>query len=156
MKKLTCAAAAFAVALASASLPCTAAGTTPTATIHQAQIDFDSGNYAAWAAACASSAMVTDDFAPYTWSGPGACMNWLAAFRSMNKAQKISNVTVMFGAPIHMTVSGDVAYMVLPATLHFNQNGKPVRMTGNEITIVMRKGMSGDWKMTAWAWADGK
>jgi ketosteroid isomerase-like protein len=155
MKKLTFAAAAFAVALASTSLPSLAGGT-PLATIHQAATDFNTGNYAAWAAACAPSAMVTDDFPPYTWTGPGACNGWYNGWSKFTKAHAINNVTVLFGAPMHMTVSGNVAYVVLPATLHFNQNGKPVRMMSNVMTIVLRKGMAGDWKMTAWTWADGK
>jgi ketosteroid isomerase-like protein len=155
MKKLTLTAAAFAAAVACMPLSSLAAGT-PLTTIHQAAMDFNSGNYAAWSGACAGSAIVTDDFAPYTWSGPNACNAWLAAFRVQMKMQKIDNVTVVFGAPMHMMVSGNLAYIVLPATLHFNQNGKPVRMTGNVMTIVLRKGMAGDWRMTAWTWADGK
>lgn len=126
------------------------------ATIHQAAMDFNTGNYAAWAGACTDSAMVTDDFAPYTWNGPGACKAWYAAWRSLTKARDINNVTVLFGAPMHMEIVGNVAYVVLPASLHFNQKSKPVRMTGSVITIVLRKEMGGDWKMTAWTWADGK
>lgn len=155
MKKLTFAAAAFAVVLASTFLPSFAANT-PMATIRQAASDFNTGNYAAWAGACESSAMVTDDFAPYTWNGPGACRNWYMAWRNLTKAHAINNVTVMFGAPMHMAVTGDTAYVVLPASLHFNQSGKPVRMTSNVMTIVLHRGMRGDWKMTAWTWADGK
>ena len=155
MNKLTLAAAALAVALASTSLP-SFAGTTPMATIHQAAMDFNSGHYAAWAAACESSAMVIDDFPPYTWSGPGACNNWFSAWSKFTKRHAINNMTVLFGSPIHMAVSANVAYLVLPATLHFNQSGKPARMTGSVMTIVLRKGVSGDWKMTAWAWGDGK
>lgn len=155
MKNLTFAAAAFAVALASTSLPSMAAGT-PMDTIHQAVMDFNNGHYAAWTAACTSSAVVTDDFPPYIWSGANACNNWLSSWRTFSIGQKISNVTVTFGAPIHMAVGGGMAYIVLPATLRFNQHGKPVRMGGNVMTIVMRKGTGGDWKMTGWAWADGK
>lgn len=155
MNKRIFGAAAFAVALASASLP-SMAGSTPTGTIHQAQVDFNKGNYAAWSAACADSAMVTDDIPPYAWSGPGACNNWLASFRSAIKAQHMNNISVLFGAPIHMQVSGNTAYLVLPATLHFSRNGKLVRMGGNMMTVVMRRASNGDWRMTAWTWADGK
>lgn len=155
MRNATFTTAAFAVLFICATPPCIA-GSSPMDTIRQAAADFNGGNYAAWAAACASSAMVTDDFAPYTWNGPGACRNWYAAWRGLTKAHGINNVTVLFGAPMHAAVGRDAAYIVLPASLHFNQNGRPVRMTSNVMTIVLHKNADGDWKMTAWTWADGK
>jgi hypothetical protein len=155
MKQLTLIAAALAAAVASTSGESVAANT-PLGTIRQAASDFNTGNYAAWAGACESSAMVTDDFAPYTWNGPGACHRWYVAWQNFTKAHGVNNMTVLFGAPIHMEIGTNTAYVVLPAALHFNQHGKPARMTGSVIAIVLHKDMSGDWKMTAWTWADGK
>lgn len=155
MNKLTFVAAAFAVVLASTSVPSLAASSGPLATVRQALSDFNSGDYGAWARACAGSTDIIDDFAPYRWSGPGACNAWAAALRKNNAATNISNITVNAGVPSHMEVGGDTAYIVLPTTIHFNQNGKPVRHAGNVLAIVMRK-MGNDWRMIAWSWADGK
>lgn len=154
MKKLTLTVAALAVAFAFMPSTTVAAGSTPMAAIHQALMEFNSGNYQGWAAACASPTMITDDFPPHTWNGPTACSDWVAAFKAFVKKSKISSMTVAFGTPKHMAVTGNVAYVVLPATLHFNQNGKPVKETGSVMTIVLKKTSSG-WLMTAWTWADG-
>jgi ketosteroid isomerase-like protein len=155
MKKFTLAVAALAVAFTFVPSPSSAAGSTPMATISQAVRAFNAGDYKTWAAACASPAQVIDDFPPHVWSGATACADWVAAFEAMIKKQKLSSMTVAFGTPTTNTVTGNVAYVVLPATLHYNANNKPVKMTGAVMTIALKK-TSGGWLMTGWAWADGK
>lgn len=154
MKNLTFAAAALAVALASVPSATVAAGSTPMATIHQAVIAFNSGDYKGWAAACASPAQIIDDFPPHTWNGPTACTDWVTAFQAFTKKSGLSEMTVAFGTPTKMMVTGAVAYVVLPATLHFNAKGKAQKSTGNVMTIVLKKMPTG-WFITGWTWADG-
>jgi hypothetical protein len=155
MKKSTLAAAAIAAAFTFVPSPSSAAGSTPMATINQAVRAFNAGDYKGWAAACASPAQIIDDFPPHVWSGASACGDWVAAFEAMTKKQKFSNMTVAFGTPTTNAVTGNVAYVVLPASLHYNANRKPVKMTGAVMTIALKKTSAG-WLMTGWAWADGK
>lgn len=154
MNKSLFAAAALAVAIASIPAIAPAAGSTPMATVNQAIRAFNAGDYKAWAAACASPAQITDDFPPHIWNGPTACSDWVTAFEALVKKDKISSMTVAFGTPWHVAVTGNVAYVVLPATLHYNQNGKPVKETGSVMTIVLKKTSNG-WLMSAWTWAMG-
>ncbi len=155
MKKFTLAGAAIAVAFALIPSPSTAAGSTPMQTINAAVRAFNAGDYKTWAAACDSPAQIIDDFPPHVWSGATACSDWVAALQAMVEKQKLSNLTVAFGTPTTNAVTGNVAYIVLPATLHYNANGKPVKRTGAVVTIALKKTASG-WRMTGWAWADGK
>lgn len=155
MKKFTLAAPALAVALTFLPSPSSAAGSTPMATVSQAVRAFNVGDYKSWAAACASPAQIIDDFPPHVWSGATACSDWVAALETTAKKQKLTNITVAFGTPTTSVVTGDVAYMVFPASLHYNANDKPVRKTGAVMTIALKKTSAG-WLMTGWAWADGK
>lgn len=150
-KQFLVALSAFAL-FALAPLASAAAGSTPMATIRQAVIAFNQGDYKGWAAACASPAQITDDFPPHIWNGPTACSDWVAAFEALVKKQNITNPTVVFGSPWHVDITGNLAYVVLPATFHYNQNGKPVKESGSVMTIVLKKSSAG-WLMTAWTWA---
>jgi hypothetical protein len=51
-------------------------------------------------------------------------------------------------------VSGDYAYVVVPATFDYNLQGKPVNQTGAAFTVALRK-VNAEWRLTAWAWTKG-
>jgi ketosteroid isomerase-like protein len=120
--------------------------------VHQVGIAFNKGDLKAFAALCDSPASIIDDFPPHTWSGPTACRDWAMAFAAFVKKNAISNSTVIFGAPWHDAVTGDRAYVVVPASLRYNQNGRPKREIGSVLTIVLRKTAAG-WRMISWSWA---
>jgi len=53
------------------------------------------------------------------------------------------------GAPLHNNITGDSAYVVVPATMTFKVGGKQV--TGAFFTVALRKFAEG-WRIAAWAW----
>jgi hypothetical protein len=54
----------------------------------------------------------------------------------------------------HANVTGDAAYVVVPATMTFNLQGKPVTQSGAVFTVALRRLPQG-WRIAAWAWAKG-
>lgn len=126
----------------------------PMSTIHRVAMAFNRGDLKSFAALCTSPATVLDDFPPHTWNGPTACTDWASALEGGFKKNDITNPTVVFGTPWHVDVTGNVAYVVVPATLSFNQKGKPVKQSGSVFTVVLKKTVNG-WMMSSWAWADG-
>lgn len=156
---------AFLLALALASLSVAAPAATPMGTappaaqamaaVHQFVDNFNSGNTKEMLAACAPSTNILDDFPPHVWSGPGACASWANALAAANKAQGQGGEKVTLLTPTTDIVTGNVAYIVVPATLVFTQHGKAMTQTGSTWTLVVRK-MSGGWRIVAWSWADGK
>lgn len=124
----------------------------PMSTIRRVAMDFNQGNLKGFAALCTSPASVLDDFPPHTWNGPGACTDWANALSVSFKKNDITNATVVFGTPWHVDVTGNVAYVVVPATLTYNQNKKPVKETGSVFTVVLTKTPKG-WLISSWAWA---
>ena len=65
-----------------------------------------------------------------------------------------SGYQITLGVPRHVDVTGDNAYVVVPATMTFNIQGKQVTQTGSMFTVALRK-LGTEWRLTAWAWAKG-
>jgi hypothetical protein len=62
---------------------------------------------------------------------------------------------VTLGTPLHANVTGDSAYLVIPATMTFKIHGKQVTQSGATFTTALRKCEDG-WHIAAWAWGKGK
>ena len=128
-----------------------AANSSPTTTVNAVAAAFNRGDLKGFAAFCDSPAYVIDDFPPHQWDGPNACDDWATAVAADMKKNKITNAKVALGTPWHSAITGNVAYVVVPATLAYLQNGKPVKETGSVWTVVLHKTASG-WLMTSWSW----
>ena len=120
--------------------------------VHQFIDGFNKGDVKSAVAACADEASIIDEFPPYEWHGAGACAAWGAAFDADAKKNGITPGAVTLGKPRHVDVTGDHAYVVVPAEYAFTQKGKPVKEAGSTLTVALQKGASG-WRITAWAWS---
>ena len=114
--------------------------------------NFNKGDAKAAAAACAEQTSIIDEFPPHEWHGSGACAKWMEDMMRTPKKNGITEGIVTLGAPAHVDVTADHAYVVVPANYTFKQNGKPKKETGSTITLSLQKGSSG-WLITGWAWA---
>jgi ketosteroid isomerase-like protein len=95
---------------------------------------------------------IIDEFAPYEWHGPGTCAKWLADFDADNKARGITSTVISIGKPRHVDVTGDRAYVVVPAGYTYTQNGKAKKQSGATWTVTLQKGKEG-WRVTGWCWS---
>jgi ketosteroid isomerase-like protein len=121
-------------------------------TVHQFVDGFNRNDTKTALAACASPASVIDEFPPHVWQGPTACADWANAFAADAKKNGITNGIVTLGTPWHVDVSGDSAYVVVPATYSYQQHGKPIVERGSIFTVALHKTSAG-WRITGWAWA---
>jgi SnoaL-like domain len=103
-------------------------------------------------AACASPAFIIDEFPPYTWQGPTACSDWANDFDANSKKESITKPVVTLAKPRHVDITGDHAYVVVPADYAFKQNGKRMDEPGSTFTIALQK-TPGGWRITAWTWS---
>jgi len=122
------------------------------ATVTQFVAAFNVGDSVQAVATCAAETVIIDEFAPYEWHGKGACMAWMKAYAADAEQQGISDGIVTLGTPKHIDMSGDHAYIVVPADYTFKKKGTPVKETGSILTVALQK-EKGGWKMTGWAWA---
>ena len=138
---LLCAGAAFASEAAEVMKP-----------VHQFIDGFNKGDAKTALAACADDAYIIDEFAPYEWHGAGACATWANDYEADAKKNSITDGVVTIGKPKHVDVSGDHAYVVVPTTYSFKQNGKPMKENNATLTVTLQKSSSG-WRITSWAWS---
>jgi ketosteroid isomerase-like protein len=103
-------------------------------------------------AACTSPSSVIDDFPPHEWQGPTACADWARAFSASAKSAGITQGNVTLGTPWHVAVTGDRAYVVVPARYTYKLRGAPVTESGSIFTLALKKLPAG-WRITGWAWA---
>jgi len=122
------------------------------ATVHQFVDGFNKGDAKTLLAACAPRASIIDDFPPHEWQGPTACADWSNAYDAAAKKDGITAGIVTMGTPWHVDVTGDRAYVVVPVTYTYKQNGKPVTESGSVFTVALKKIAAG-WRLTGWAWS---
>jgi ketosteroid isomerase-like protein len=115
---------------------------------------FNSGDPKAMAAACANPMQILDGMPPHVWQGPTASEDWYRDVLTEGEKAGASGYLITLDEPRHVNVTGDYAYVVVPATMTFSVRGNQVTQTGPIYTVALRK--AGDeWRLTAWAWAKG-
>jgi hypothetical protein len=107
-------------------------------------------------AICAPDAIVIDDFAPHTWQGPNACANWAKDYGALVTKNGWKDAKVSIGKARHFQIDGATAYAVYPSTVAYtDRDGKAVSHPGNTWIMTFKK-IGKTWKLSGWAWADGK
>jgi hypothetical protein len=85
------------------------------APVHQFVDGFNKGDAKSALATCADQTLIIDEFPPHVWQGAGACATWASAYEADAKKNGITDGVVTLGKPKHVDVTGDVAYVVVPA-----------------------------------------
>ena len=112
---------------------------------------FNAGDINAFFAAHQDGAVIIDEFAPYVWGGSNSAQRWAAAYAKDAEKRGISGGRVDYARPIQATSDGTSAYVVLPTSYRFTQNGKKMAGKGS-MTFVMVHGGTG-WKITSWTYS---
>jgi hypothetical protein len=121
------------------------------AVVHQFGDSLNKGDVKTALAACAAQSSIVDEFPPYHWQG-NACADWANDFDAFNKQSGITDAIVTLGKPRHVDITGDRAYVVVPATYTFKQHGKRMTESGSTLTVALQKVDAG-WRIVGWAWS---
>jgi len=121
-------------------------------TVNQFVDSFNKGDAKTAAASCADQTIIIDEFPPHEWHGSGACSTWMNDFDADAKKNAITDGVVTLAKPKHVDVSGDHAYVVIPADYAYKKAGKPMKETNSILTVVLQKGANG-WRITGWSWS---
>lgn len=112
---------------------------------------FNKGDAKVLLAACADQASVIDDFPPHEWQGAQACKMWLSDYEAYAKKNGVIDGVVTLGQPRHVDVTGDRAYVVVPANFTYKKDGKPTSENGATFIVALQQA-GGAWHITGWAW----
>ncbi len=126
----------------------------PIATVVQYVDAFNRGDAEAMAATCADPMQILDGMAPHVWQGPTAGEDWWRDVLTEGARLGASGYHIELGEHRHVDVTGDHAYVVVPATMTFDLRGQRVVQSGSVFTVALRK-VGTAWRLTAWAWAKG-
>ena len=126
----------------------------PMAAVRQYIDGFNKGDAKAMAATFADPGSILDGMAPHVWHGPTASQDWYRDVLIEGKQHGASDYFVALAEPLHNNVTGDSAYVVVPATMTFKVGGKQVTQSGAVFTVALRK-LADGWRIAAWAWAKG-
>ena len=122
------------------------------AAVHQFVDGFNKGDVKGTVAACADQTSILDEFPPHEWHGSGACGKWLADYDADAKKKGITDGFVTLKTPRHIDITGDRAYVVVPANYAFKRKGKAVKETDSMLTLTLQKSGKG-WLLNGWSWA---
>ena len=122
------------------------------ATVNQFNDSLNKGDTKTALAACATPASIIDEFPPHEWQGATACADWANDFDTYNKKYGITAPIATLGKPRHVDITGDRAYVVVPATYTYKENRKRVTESGSILTVALHKSATG-WVITGWAWS---
>lgn len=142
----------FAITLAAAATVCASDETEVMVPVNQFVDGFNKGDIKSALAACADEMAIIDEFPPHVWHGAGASAKWIEDFDADAKKNGITDGIVTLHKPRHIDVTGDRAYVIVPANYSYKQKGKAMKETGSMLTIALQKSQA-SWRITAWAWA---
>ena len=97
---------------------------------------------------------IFDGMAPHVWHGPTAAQDWYRDVLVEGEQHGASGYVVALGEPRHVNVTGDNAYVAVPASMTYKVHDKQVTQTGATFTVTLRK-LSDGWRIAAWAWTKG-
>ncbi len=95
-------------------------------------------------------AVVTDENAPYRWSGPDAGVAWFTRVLAVVDAMHARDFHAVAAPASEFQMQGDAAYMVVPVTITAQVGGKPFRESGM-VTYTFARTATG-WKISSQAW----
>lgn len=127
----------------------------PVAAVQRYIDAFNKGDPDAMAACFAGSGSILDGMAPHVWHGTSATRDWYRDVLAEGEHAGASDYFVTLGVPLHANVTGDAAYVVVPATMTFKVRGKLVTQSGAMFTTALHR-VEGAWRIASWAWAKGQ
>jgi ketosteroid isomerase-like protein len=93
---------------------------------------------------------IVDDTAPYYWGGTHAMESWLADRGKEMEADGVSEGDAQLGQLTREEITGNHAYVIVPATYTYRQKGMAMRQPA-QLTYFLDKSAAG-WKIAGWTW----
>jgi ketosteroid isomerase-like protein len=125
------------------------------AAVHRYIDAFNKADAQAMAACFAASGSILDGMPPHLWTGPTTAKDWYRDVLIDGARHGASDYFVALDAPLHANITGDSAYVVIPANMTFQVRGRQMTQSGAVFTVALRKSAD-EWLICAWAWAKGK
>lgn len=97
-------------------------------------------------------AAITDDFAPFSWSGKTAVVDYSRDLKAILTQYKITDWRFQRHAPRYIFAADSRAEAVIPASFPFMLGGKPQSVSADWLFILDKK--DGKWKIDVMSFVD--
>jgi hypothetical protein len=94
---------------------------------------------------------ITDEFAPYHWTGASANADWFAGLQKDMAKHHQTDMALKLGAPDQLSVNGTKGYAVFPTIINSKVHGRTTAERGAFAFALEKSG--GAWNIVSWAWA---
>lgn len=115
---------------------------------------FNRGDIKTMAGRFTVPAFILDGLAPHVWHGATAGIDWYRDVLAAAEHEGARDYFVSLGTPLHASITGDSAYIVIPANMTFKLRGRQIAQSGAILTVALRK-LADSWRIAAWAWSKG-
>jgi len=116
--------------------------------VHEFIADMNKGDMNSAAGLFTARNDVTDEFAPFHWTGNGF-EAWAADYTKMVAAGGFTGVTLHPAKP-DVTLTQDRGYVVVPMRITWMQQGKKGGEVGDFVVVLAKEGA--EWRITSWTW----
>lgn len=99
-----------------------------------------------------SPAAITDDFAPFSWSGKTAVADYTRDLKAILAQYKITDWRFQRQTPRYLFATDTRAEAVIPASFPFLMGGKPQSVSADWLFVLDKK--DGKWKIDVMAFVD--
>ena len=107
----------------------------PIAAVRKYIDGFNKGDAEVMAETFAVPGSILDGMAPHVWHGATAARDWYRDVLIEGGQHGASDYVVTLGEPLHNNITGDSAYIVVPATMSFKVGGKQI---GGNLELSLR------------------
>lgn len=114
---------------------------------------FNKGDVKEMAALFDESGSILDGLAPHVWQGPTACQDWYREAMEAGEREGAADYCIALGE-MHVDVTGDNGYVVVPATMTFKVHGRQITQLGATFVVALGR-RAANWRIRAWAWSKG-
>lgn len=97
-----------------------------------------------------NDATIVEDTAPFTWHGPHAGSQWLAAMAANAKRPGVTSVAMELGDARRIEVEERAAYAIFVGTVQLEQRDRTLREPGL-LTFALAQNLD-QWLITAMTW----
>ncbi len=97
---------------------------------------------------------ITEDIAPFRWSGAEAGGQWLAAMEANAQRLGVTSIIMNPGEPHRIEIEGEHGYCILPGVVTLERPDGSLQEDGL-ITLAMRF-EAGHWRISALTWTGGR
>jgi hypothetical protein len=97
-----------------------------------------------------NDATIVEDIAPFTWQGPDAGSQWLAAMATNAKRLGVTSIAMELGEARRIEVEERAAYAIFAGTVQLEQADRTLRESGL-LTFALARNLD-QWLITAMTW----